>query len=146
MAGLLSSGSRSHLKGKLMAKQGNTERSLDEDTLGGKMRTARQEKHISLSDMAARTGYDIGYISGAETGSKKPSEPLIRKYIEILDAPHLEDIYKQEALPVQWRHRHSFSYVLSETHMLKGCYCGLAYIAWISDSPTWILTKDTESE
>src|SRR2546429_7629232 len=54
-------------------------------SIGAELRRARQEKGLSLTEMAKRLGYTKGYLSGAENGSRQPSEELIRSYERELD-------------------------------------------------------------
>lgn len=51
-------------------------------SIGARMRSARQERGISLTEMAKRLGYSKGYLSGIENGGggRYPSGALVESY------------------------------------------------------------------
>ncbi len=56
-----------------------------QDSVGARMRYARQQKGISLTDMARVLTYTKSYLSAVENGASKPSSQLIEGYERLLD-------------------------------------------------------------
>ncbi|GCE21763.1 DUF7779 domain-containing protein [Dictyobacter kobayashii] len=52
--------------------------------LSMRLRSARQQQSVSLTEMATRLGYSKSYLSGIENGNIRITEELIRRYAEIL--------------------------------------------------------------
>ncbi|GHO85916.1 DUF7779 domain-containing protein [Dictyobacter formicarum] len=63
---------------------------LESLPLSMRLRLARQQKNISLTEMAARLAYSKGYLSGIENGNIRITEDMIRRYAEILLASQEE--------------------------------------------------------
>ena len=58
--------------------------------LGLKLRKLRQEKGLSLTDLAARAGMSVSYLSEIEGGRKHPKpDKLIRLAQALIHAPKL---------------------------------------------------------
>ena len=55
--------------------------------LGEKVRLIRNEKKLTLSQVAEKSGYSISYLSDIETGNILPSIDAIKKLTKILDVP-----------------------------------------------------------
>ena len=58
--------------------------------LGLKLRKLRQEKHLSLSDLAARAGISVSYLSEIEGGRKHPKPEKLIRLAEALAVPYDE--------------------------------------------------------
>ncbi|GCE07543.1 DUF7779 domain-containing protein [Dictyobacter aurantiacus] len=67
---------------------------VEELPLSMRLRLARQQKGVSLTEMATRLGYSKGYLSGIENGNIRVTEDLLRRYAEILliGQPELEGL------------------------------------------------------
>jgi WD40 repeat protein/transcriptional regulator with XRE-family HTH domain len=57
----------------------------DNAQLGARMRRARQEKSISLTEMSKRLNYSKGHLSAVENNEGRPSTDLVEKYEQILE-------------------------------------------------------------
>ena len=55
--------------------------------LGERVRLIRNEKNLTLSKIAERTGYSISYMSDIETGKVLPSIEAVKKLADVLDVP-----------------------------------------------------------
>ncbi|HCI79663.1 MAG TPA: hypothetical protein DHW02_08230, partial [Ktedonobacter sp.] len=77
------------------------------DNLQARMRQARQVKGISLTALAAKTGFTKGHLSSIENGSGTPSEDLIRAYERELEleANSLMTLLGDVSAPRGRRHR-----------------------------------------
>src|SRR5437588_3752940 len=53
--------------------------------IGKQMRQSRQQKGISLTEMARRLGYSVSYLSGVENCYVSPSSRLIDDYEKVLE-------------------------------------------------------------
>ena len=53
--------------------------------IGAKLREAREEQKITLTEMAKRLGYTKSYLSGVENGKERATEALIRHYEKELE-------------------------------------------------------------
>jgi WD40 repeat protein/transcriptional regulator with XRE-family HTH domain len=58
---------------------------LASQELGAKMRLARQEKAISLTDMARKVGYSKSLLSSVENGRVPPTQQLLEEYERVLE-------------------------------------------------------------
>ena len=63
----------------------DNERSVEPDSLGGRMRAARKRRGKSLKGMADMIGRDIGYLSKAETNGLRIPPSLVRLYERALE-------------------------------------------------------------
>jgi len=63
----------------------HNERPVDPDSLGGRMRSARKQRELSLTGMADKLGKDAGYLSKAETNGVRIPASLVRLYESALD-------------------------------------------------------------
>ena len=65
--------------------------------LGLKLRKLRQEKHLSLSNLAARAGISVSYLSEIEGGRKHPKPEKLIRLAEALGVPYDELVSLQVA-------------------------------------------------
>ncbi|RKY06898.1 MAG: hypothetical protein DRP65_11140, partial [Planctomycetota bacterium] len=76
-------------------------------SLGQIIRTRRQELHLTLDEVAAKTGFSKPYISTVETGkvTNPPSDNLLRKLETVLDfeVGLLQHIAHVERMPADVR-------------------------------------------
>ena len=77
-------------------------------SLGQIIRTRRQELHLTLDEVAVKTGFSKPYLSTVETGrvTNPPSDNLLRKLESVLDfeAGLLQHIAHVERMPTDIRH------------------------------------------
>src|SRR5215472_14834206 len=52
--------------------------------VGARMRLLRQQKGLSLTEMAAAVGITKGYLSALENGVRQPSDQVIEEYERVL--------------------------------------------------------------
>ena len=62
-----------------------TEYPKDASTLGKSIRTKRMDLHLSLDDLAAKTGVTASYLSRIEADKKVPAPELIEKIAKALN-------------------------------------------------------------
>ncbi|MCS6800761.1 MAG: helix-turn-helix transcriptional regulator [Chloroflexota bacterium] len=91
---------------KVVAAEPNTIESL-----GATLRRARQQKSISLTDLAQRLGYSKSHLSVVETGRVWPSRELLQAYEEALDLQSSSLVQLAESLAPLRRSRASAPYV-----------------------------------
>lgn len=58
--------------------------------VGARLRRARQERALTLADLAARTGYSKPYLSAVENGTSRPTAALTAAYAAALGIPSSE--------------------------------------------------------
>ena len=70
---------------------------IDALPIGARLRQVRQEKGLSLTEIANRLGYTKGYLSGVETNIERPSPDLVQGYEQILGLSNeLSEMLKQQ--------------------------------------------------
>jgi len=52
--------------------------------LGGRVRAARRDKHLTLAALAERAGVSKGYLSTIENGKSEPTASIIARLSEAL--------------------------------------------------------------
>jgi dTDP-glucose pyrophosphorylase/transcriptional regulator with XRE-family HTH domain len=75
--------------------------------LGARMRLARQERSMSLGEMAGQLGYSKAHLSAVENRTVRPSRELVAGYQRVLALPHAQllDAYDREVAGAQEKER-----------------------------------------
>jgi transcriptional regulator with XRE-family HTH domain len=71
-----------------------------DETLGSRLRQFRDERHMTLSELAAKSGISKGYISSLETGEheRRPSGRVLYSLAEALGVT-MSDLMGRKLLP-----------------------------------------------
>lgn len=67
-------------------------------TLGQKIRELRQERDLSLRELATRIGVSSAFMSDVELGRRNPSDKHMEAVAHVLETP-LEDLQKCDTRP-----------------------------------------------
>jgi len=69
------------------------------ETLGNRIRAAREAKGLSLRDLARRVQLDYGYLSKIENGAVSPSAEALSALAEVLELDEIELLLLGDRVP-----------------------------------------------